>query len=349
MQLVSRGAASSGFRARALCTRRLCRRGRGGEPGRRRPPGHVEERGGCPAVGGSPSTRASVRARSGGRAPDASLAQHLTFGLPGLRPTNEVFSFGRWFDGGATVGRQLGTIAGAGPCPDGTYNVVAKLRTGEPLTEREHVVHDRSLVSILRELRDALDSAVLAAYGWPCDLDDEAIRGQLVALNAARAAQEARGVVRWHRTAYQRALAGEPASQALEIPVLRRLGSRRRRPHPRRSGPPHVGPARRSARGARRRNRRGRHRADRAEVHGRAAGGGGRYPRRTRRARARAEPRYAGGAALEGGPRGRSAELTSRSSACEARSGRVRRRKLPAQRKIIRGPRHLRPAGALSP
>ncbi len=42
----------------------------------------------------------------------------------------------------------------------------------------------------IRELDDihrALDAAVLRAYGWPPDLDDEAILERLLALNAARA------------------------------------------------------------------------------------------------------------------------------------------------------------------
>ena len=42
----------------------------------------------------------------------------------------------------------------------------------------------------IRELDDihrALDAAVLRAYGWPADLDDEGILARLLALNEARA------------------------------------------------------------------------------------------------------------------------------------------------------------------
>ena len=41
------------------------------------------------------------------------------------------------------------------------------------------------------------------AYGWPVDLSDEEILSRLVALNKERAAEEARGHVRWLRPDYQ--------------------------------------------------------------------------------------------------------------------------------------------------
>jgi hypothetical protein len=107
----------------------------------------------------------------------------------------------------------------------GIYNVLEKLRRGEPLTAKDKVIHDRGLVSVLRELHDELDRAVFAAYGWN-DLADalvgkpgattpypekspeqaaaeEELLSRLVALNAERAAEEARGVVRWLRPEFQ--------------------------------------------------------------------------------------------------------------------------------------------------
>ncbi len=48
----------------------------------------------------------------------------------------------------------------------GLYNVLDKLRAGEALTARERAVHEQGLVSVLRQLHDELDSAVLDAYGW---------------------------------------------------------------------------------------------------------------------------------------------------------------------------------------
>ncbi|MDP3070165.1 MAG: hypothetical protein Q8N18_07750 [Opitutaceae bacterium] len=92
-------------------------------------------------------------------------------------------------------------------------------RLGEPspppivLTAKEKLVHDRALVSTLRQLHDDLDAAVAAAYGWPWPLTEAEILGRVVALNAARAAEEARGLVRWLRPDYQQPLfAGEKQS-----------------------------------------------------------------------------------------------------------------------------------------
>lgn len=102
----------------------------------------------------------------------------------------------------------------------GVYNVLAKLRSEEVLNPKERLIHEQGLVSILRELHDALDHAVLDAYGWPHDIDDEGILTRLVALNAERAAEERRGLIRWLRPDYQRPLAGEPAAEAPELPGL---------------------------------------------------------------------------------------------------------------------------------
>ncbi len=48
----------------------------------------------------------------------------------------------------------------------GIYNVLEKLRRGEPLTSKDKLIHEQGLVSVLRQLHDDLDAAVLAAYGW---------------------------------------------------------------------------------------------------------------------------------------------------------------------------------------
>ena len=83
------------------------------------------------------------------------------------------------------------------------YNVLEKLRAGEPLTAKDKAVHEQGLVSVLRELHDELDAAVCDAYGWPVTLTDEEILARLVALNAERAAEEAQGLIRWLRPEYQ--------------------------------------------------------------------------------------------------------------------------------------------------
>ncbi|MEN1956087.1 class I SAM-dependent DNA methyltransferase [Luteimonas changyuni] len=131
----------------------------------------------------------------------------------------------------------------------GMYNVLDALRSGQPLTAKERAMHEQGLVSVLRQLHDELDEAVLYAYGWgdllpllraahgnqpPDSLQqlgdserdlpeserqvhggpaptredakrafDEAILERLVALNAERAAEEARGLVRWLRPEFQ--------------------------------------------------------------------------------------------------------------------------------------------------
>ena len=83
------------------------------------------------------------------------------------------------------------------------YNVLEKLRAGEPLTAKDKTVHEQGLVSVLRQLHDELDAAVCDAYGWPSTLTDEEILARLVALNAERAAEEAQGLIRWLRPEYQ--------------------------------------------------------------------------------------------------------------------------------------------------
>lgn len=109
----------------------------------------------------------------------------------------------------------------------GMYNVLEKLKAGEALSAKEKLIHEHGLVSVLKQLHDELDLAVLAAYGWQ-DLAplmqtvngnaphpegrsredalrelDEALLERLVALNAERAAEEARGLIRWLRPEFQ--------------------------------------------------------------------------------------------------------------------------------------------------
>ena len=105
------------------------------------------------------------------------------------------------------------------------YNVLEKLRKDEVLDNKEQLINQQGLVSILRELHDELDSQVFAAYGWedladalvgkagattplPDKSDDQAqaeeeLLSRLVALNHERAAEEKSGKVRWLRPDYQ--------------------------------------------------------------------------------------------------------------------------------------------------
>jgi hypothetical protein len=111
----------------------------------------------------------------------------------------------------------------------GLYNVLDKLRQGEPLSPKDKTLHEQGLVSVLRSLHDELDAAVLTAYGWsdlgPVPWADDAARAawtetlleRLVALNARRAAEEAAGTIRWLRPDFQdpaRRAAREAAARA---------------------------------------------------------------------------------------------------------------------------------------
>jgi hypothetical protein len=96
----------------------------------------------------------------------------------------------------------------------GMYNVLEKLRSGEALTAKDKVIHEQGLVSVLKKLHDDLDAAVFDAYGWPHDLGDEQILERLVALNAERAAEERRGLIRWLRPEFQNPQGGNVQKSA---------------------------------------------------------------------------------------------------------------------------------------
>ncbi|MBC7368941.1 MAG: class I SAM-dependent DNA methyltransferase [Undibacterium sp.] len=83
------------------------------------------------------------------------------------------------------------------------YNVLVKLRAGTALTTADKNLNDIALVATLRHLHEQLDAAVAEAYGWPVNLTDEEILERIVTLNATRAAEEARGQIRWLRPEFQ--------------------------------------------------------------------------------------------------------------------------------------------------
>ncbi len=111
----------------------------------------------------------------------------------------------------------------------GMYNVLEKLKSGAALTAKEKIIHEQGLVAVLKTLHDELDRAVLAAYGWSdlAPLQDvvngnaapasaglatredaqraltDTLLERLVALNAERAAEEAKGTIRWLRPEFQ--------------------------------------------------------------------------------------------------------------------------------------------------
>ena len=97
------------------------------------------------------------------------------------------------------------------------YNVLEALREGRALTDAERDLHDRGLVTLIRQHHDAIDALVAEAYGWPADLSNEEILTRLVALNKERAAEEARGLIRWLRPRYQAPDYKAPVTQTLDL------------------------------------------------------------------------------------------------------------------------------------
>lgn len=113
----------------------------------------------------------------------------------------------------------------------GLYNVLERVREldngcdVEPLSDKEKAIYEAGLIAILKELHDDIDRAVFEAYGWedliPAlvgkpgattpsphktaeqEAAEEELLARLVALNQERAAEEARGEVRWLRPDYQ--------------------------------------------------------------------------------------------------------------------------------------------------
>jgi MmeI, target recognition domain len=104
------------------------------------------------------------------------------------------------------------------------YNVLAKLRSGEPLTATERSIHDRGLIGVVRRLHDDLDRAVFAAYSWPADLGKDDLLVRLVALNRERAEEEWRGKIRWLRPEFQAGTAAAPVQRELVVGAAKQVG-----------------------------------------------------------------------------------------------------------------------------
>jgi hypothetical protein len=98
----------------------------------------------------------------------------------------------------------------------GMYNLLEKLRAGEPFTEADRDYNNRAFVSTLKQIHDDLDLAVLQSYGWPHSITDDQILENLVALNAQRAEEERNGLIRWLRPEYQAPEQTQPIQATLE-------------------------------------------------------------------------------------------------------------------------------------
>ena len=128
----------------------------------------------------------------------------------------------------------------------GMYNVLEKLKSGEALIAKEKIIHEQGLISVLKQLHDELDLAVLETYGWsdlaplmqivngnttpgangtPATRDeckralDDALLERFVALNAERAAEEKKGLIRWLRPEFQNPEKQAAAPKQAEIEI----------------------------------------------------------------------------------------------------------------------------------
>jgi hypothetical protein len=109
------------------------------------------------------------------------------------------------------------------------YNALEDVKSGLPLSPKSQEIKDRGRVLILKDLHDQIDSAVVQAYDLPVGIDENGILARLVELNAERAAEEARGLIRWLRPDYQIDKFGALAHRAdrvQEISVVNRPRSK---------------------------------------------------------------------------------------------------------------------------
>ncbi len=72
-------------------------------------------------------------------------------------------------------------------------------------------------ITLICQHHDRIDDLVATAYGWPKDLAEDEILTRLVALNAARVAEEAKGLIRWLRPAYQAPSYVAPVADRLDL------------------------------------------------------------------------------------------------------------------------------------
>ena len=91
--------------------------------------------------------------------------------------------------------------------------MLEKLRAGEAIAGKNKEVYEQGFVAILKQLHDEIDAAVADAYGWPVDLPEEDLLFRLVALNAERAEEERRGLIRWLRPDYQNPEGKQPEAR----------------------------------------------------------------------------------------------------------------------------------------
>ena len=102
-------------------------------------------------------------------------------------------------------------LAGPKRKPNGRPSPIASALVPSParsvaratLTPQEQDRARAARAGIVDRLHQQIDAAVAEAYGWPADLSPAEVVARLVALNAARAAEERQGKIRWLRPDYQ--------------------------------------------------------------------------------------------------------------------------------------------------
>jgi hypothetical protein len=110
----------------------------------------------------------------------------------------------------------------------GIYNVLEKLRAGEALTAKDRDIHDKGLVSVLKQIHDDLDEAVLEAYGWDKEAPHSCGAGECEALDTREALPKdspftSRQECRDSLPPADTLARGGPAAEALEQQILTHL------------------------------------------------------------------------------------------------------------------------------
>jgi len=85
------------------------------------------------------------------------------------------------------------------------------------LTPKEQDIHDRGLLTLIRQHHDAIDSAVAETYGWPENLPDEESLTRLVALTSCAWPGRRGGIIRWLRPDFQAPRASAPVADTLDL------------------------------------------------------------------------------------------------------------------------------------
>jgi len=176
----------------------------------------------------SPALRAALRAA--GEELDATrkrvLEEHPDLTMTGLYNVLEKIKAGASSTASRTPVNGGGTASIDGAAPPsmagrGGNGIGDEHGVGEPvLTAKEEDIKTRGLVLILKELHETIDRLTAEAYGWATEMEDGEILARLVALNAERAREEARGHVRWLRPDYQEPRFGKAKTErAEELPL----------------------------------------------------------------------------------------------------------------------------------